>query len=69
MRRAVEQNSMSNYGVCFYQSIVENRELSSSFAVREFLAYDCDPTIAFVRKPSDVQRIDQVEYLLKDEFV
>ena len=45
--------------VC-WQSIVASRELSYSLAVREFLAYDCDPAIAFVRKPSDVQRFDHV---------
>ena len=43
-----------------WQGIVESRELSYSLAVREFLAYDCDPAIAFVRKPSDVQRFDHV---------
>ena len=46
-------------GACL-QSIINNRELSYSLAVREFLAYDSDPGIAFVRKPSDVQRFDHV---------
>ena len=49
---------LSNY----LQTIAKLDGLGSSFALKEFLAYEADSAVAFVKKAREIARIDKVSF-------
>ena len=47
----------------FMQALIKQEEIGKSLALRDFLAYEGDANIAFVKKANEVPRIDKVHFL------
>ena len=45
-----------------FQTLITREQVGNSLAIREFLAYEGDARIAFVKKASEVPRIDKVKW-------